>query len=40
MSVTDELLQNAKTYEASFDKGELPMPPGARSPSSPAWMPG
>jgi carbonic anhydrase len=30
MSVTDELLQNAKTYEASFDKGELPMPPGRK----------
>ena len=30
MSVTDELLQNAKTYEASFDKGDLPMPPGRK----------
>ena len=30
MSVTDELLQNAKTYSASFDKGDLPMPPGKK----------
>ncbi len=30
MSVTDELLQNAKSYEASFDKGDLPMPPGRK----------
>jgi len=28
MSVTDELLQNAKTYAESFDKGDLPLPPG------------
>ena len=28
MSVTDELLKNAEAYQASFDKGELPMPPG------------
>ncbi|HEU5156416.1 MAG TPA: carbonic anhydrase [Streptosporangiaceae bacterium] len=28
MSVTDELLQNAQSYAASFDKGDLPMPPG------------
>lgn len=27
MSVTDELLQNAERYAASFDKGELPLPP-------------
>ena len=27
MSVTDELLQNAEQYAASFDKGELPLPP-------------
>ncbi|BCJ47852.1 carbonic anhydrase [Actinoplanes ianthinogenes] len=27
MSVTDELLQNAESYAASFDKGELPLPP-------------
>ena len=26
-SVTDELLANAKTYEESFDKGDLPLPP-------------
>ena len=25
---TDELLANNKTYVASFDKGDLPMPPG------------
>ncbi len=28
MSVTDELLQNSEEYAATFDKGELPMPPG------------
>jgi carbonic anhydrase len=28
MSVTDELLQNAQRYAASFDKGDLPLPPG------------
>src|SRR3982075_1808432 len=28
MSVTDELLSNNEAYAASFDKGELPMPPG------------
>jgi carbonic anhydrase len=28
MSVTDELLQNAQSYAASFDKGDLPLPPG------------
>jgi carbonic anhydrase len=27
MSVTDELLSNNEAYAASFDKGELPMPP-------------
>jgi len=27
MSVTDELLANAERYAASFDKGDLPMPP-------------
>jgi carbonic anhydrase len=27
MSVIDELLENAKSYAQSFDKGELPMPP-------------
>ena len=30
MSVTDELLQNAKSYEATFNKGDLPMPPGRK----------
>lgn len=30
MSTTDDLLQNAKAYEASFDKGELPLPPGKK----------
>jgi carbonic anhydrase len=30
MSVTDELLANAATYAAGFDKGDLPMPPGKR----------
>jgi len=28
MSVTDQLLQNAERYAQSFDKGDLPMPPG------------
>src|SRR6478672_1842442 len=28
MSVTDELLSNAARYAASFDKGDLPLPPG------------
>jgi carbonic anhydrase len=30
MSVTDELLQNAERYAESFDKGDLPMPPGKK----------
>jgi carbonic anhydrase len=30
VTVTDELLRNAESYAAGFDKGELPMPPGAR----------
>src|SRR5712692_3120311 len=30
MSVTDELLSNNEGYAASFDKGDLPMPPGKR----------
>ena len=28
MSVTDELLANNEAYAASFDKGDLPLPPG------------
>ena len=28
MSVTDELLKNNERYAASFDKGDLPTPPG------------
>ncbi|MGI8868558.1 MAG: beta-class carbonic anhydrase [Mycobacteriales bacterium] len=28
MSRTDELLNNARAYSRSFDKGDLPMPPG------------
>ena len=28
MSVTDELLQNNAAYAESFDKGDLPLPPG------------
>jgi carbonic anhydrase len=28
MSVTDELLRNNEEYARSFDKGDLPMPPG------------
>ena len=27
MSTTDDLLRNAEAYAASFDKGELPLPP-------------
>ncbi len=27
MSTTDQLLENAKAYQASFDKGDLPLPP-------------
>jgi carbonic anhydrase len=30
MSVTDELVQNAKSYAASFDKPDLPMPPSKK----------
>jgi carbonic anhydrase len=30
MTVTDELLKNAEAYAASFDKGDLPLPPGRR----------
>jgi carbonic anhydrase len=30
MSVTDELIDNAKSYAASFDKGDLPMPPARK----------
>ena len=28
MSVTDELLRNNEEYASTFDKGDLPMPPG------------
>jgi carbonic anhydrase len=30
MSTTDDLLQNADRYAASFDKGDLPLPPGRK----------
>ena len=30
MSVTDELLSNAERYAESFDKGDLPLPPGKK----------
>ena len=30
MTVTEQLLKNAEAYKASFDKGDLPMPPGAK----------
>ena len=30
MSVTDELLRNAETYQAGFDKGDLPLPPSRK----------
>src|SRR5499427_10392636 len=31
MSTTDELLRNNEAYVASFDKGDLPMPPGRQT---------
>jgi carbonic anhydrase len=30
MSTTDELLNNAETYAAEFDKGDLPLPPARK----------
>jgi carbonic anhydrase len=30
MSTTDELLANAESYAASFDKGDLPLPPARK----------
>ena len=30
MSATDQLLENAQSYAAGFDKGGLPLPPGRR----------
>ena len=30
MTVTDELLRNAEAYAASFDKGDLPLPPSRK----------
>ena len=30
MSTTDELLKNNEAYAASFDKGDLPLPPGRK----------
>lgn len=30
MTATDDLLQNNDTYAASFDKGDLPLPPGRK----------
>jgi carbonic anhydrase len=30
MSVTDELLKNAESYAADFDKGDLPLPPAKK----------
>ena len=30
MSTTDELLKNNESYAASFDKGDLPVPPGGK----------
>ena len=30
MSTTDDLLRNAEEYAASFDKGELPLPPARK----------
>ena len=28
MTVTDELLDNSRRYAETFDKGDLPLPPG------------
>ena len=30
MSTTDDLLRNAEDYAASFDKGDLPLPPARK----------
>ena len=30
MTVTDQLLENARNYAADFDKGDLPLPPGRK----------
>jgi carbonic anhydrase len=30
MSTTDDVLRNAEQYASSFDKGDLPMPPGKK----------
>ena len=30
MSTTDDLLTNARAYEAAFDKGDLPLPPARK----------
>ena len=30
MSITDDLLKNNETYAASFDKGDLPLPPAKK----------
>jgi carbonic anhydrase len=30
MSTTDDVLHNAEDYASSFDKGDLPMPPGRK----------
>jgi len=30
MSITDDVLGNAEHYASSFDKGDLPMPPGKK----------
>ena len=30
MTATDDLLRNAEAYAASFDKGDLPLPPGKK----------
>ena len=34
MSVTDELIDNARSYAAAFDKGALPLPPARWSDGS------
>jgi carbonic anhydrase len=40
MSEIDELLRNNEEYASTFDKGDLPMPPGKHvAVWSPAWTP-
>ncbi len=40
MSVVNEVRTANEQYASTFDRGELAMPQGGSSPSSPAWTPG